>query len=218
MSEPRLPAKPDALLLLTSTCPHCPAVLAGLSELVKAGHIGRLEVVNIGARPDVAQQFGVRSVPWFRIGDLEFEGVHTPAELRQWAERAGTSEGLAEYFHEQLKAGALTRVGLRAAQEPQVLDALLRLLGDPDTELTVRIGVSAAIEGLEGSDMLQRAVQPLIELTRHRDAHIRGDAAHLLSLTRHPAARPHLERLLADDIEDVRDIAREGLEHLTAGG
>lgn len=210
-------SRPDALLLLTSTCPYCPTVLAGLGELVKQGVIGRLEVVNIGERPEIAQELGVRTVPWVRLGPYTLEGMRSPAELRQWAERAGTPEGLAEYFHEILKSGELGKVSELAAHDGAALDALLRLLGDPDTELTVRIGINAVFEGLEGSALLQRAVQQLVELASHRDAHIRGDAAHLLSLTHDPRATPALEKLLKDDIADIREIAREGIEHLAAG-
>ena len=210
--------RPDALLLLTSTGPYCPAVLAALSDLVKSGDIGRLEVVNIGAHPDVAQQYGVRTVPWVRIGPFELEGLRSPAELKQWVERAGTPEGLAEYFHELLKEGALLKVSAQAARDPAALDALLRLLGDPDTELTVRIGINAVFEGLEGDRALQRTIEALIALSAHREAHIRGDAAHLLSLTHDPAVQPHLQRLLADAVADVREIAREGLERLSALG
>jgi len=210
--------RPDALLLLTTTCPYCPAVLAALNDLVKSGAIGRLEVVNIGTHPEIAKQYGGRTVPWVRIGPFELEGLRSPAELKQWVERAGTPEGLAEYFHELLKEGALPKVSAQAARDPAALDALLRLLGDTDTELTVRIGINAVFEELEGSPVLQRAVEALIALGTHRDAHIRGDAAHLLSLTRDAAARPALEKLLNDGVADVRDIAREGLERLAAGG
>jgi len=207
---------PDALLLLTSTCPYCPTVLTALSELVKSGDIGRLEVVNIGAHPEVAQQHGVRTVPWVRLGPFELEGLRSPAELKQWVERAGTPDGLAEYFHELLKEGALPKVSALVARDPVALDALLRLLGDSDTELTVRIGISAVFEGLEGNPVLQRALGALIALSTHRDAHIRGDAAHLLSLTHSSSVQPHLERLLQDEVADVREIAREGLERLAA--
>jgi len=210
--------RPDALLLLTTTCPYCPAVLAALNDLVKSGDIGRLEVVNIGTHPDIARQYGVRTVPWVRIGPFELEGLRSPAELKQWVERAGTPEGLAEYFHELLKEGALQKVSAQAARNPASLDALLRLLGDTDTELTVRIGINAVFEELEGSPVLQRCVQPLAALTSHNDAHIRGDAAHLLSLTRDTGARPVLEKLLNDSVADVREIAREGLERLATGG
>ena len=207
---------PDALLLLTSTCPYCPAVLTALNDLVKKGDIGKLEVVNIGMHPEVARRQGVRTVPWVRLGPFELEGLRSPAELKQWVERAGTPEGLAEYFHELLKEGALPKVSAQAANNPAALDALLHLLGDPDTELTVRIGINAVFEGLEGNAALQRSVDALIALSNHRDAHIRGDAAHLLSLTHNPLAQSHLDRLLKDDIADVRDIAREGLERLGA--
>lgn len=210
-------ARPDALLLLTATCPYCPAVLAALNDLVKSGDIGRLEVVNIGAHPEIAQRYGVRTVPWVRLGPFELEGLRSPAELKQWVERADTPEGLAEYFHELLKEGALQKVSTSAARSPAALDALLRLLGDTDTELSVRIGVNAVFEELEGNPALQRAVESLIAFSTHRDAHIRGDAAHLLSLTHHPSVQLHLERLLQDEIADVRAIAGEGLERLAAG-
>lgn len=216
MSDPSSSAKPDALLLLTSTCPHCPVVLQALSDLVKQGVIGRLEAINIGVHPEIAEHYGVRSVPWFRIGELEFEGVHTHAELRQWAERAGTPAGEAEYFHELLKAGQLEKVSAQVRRRRGALLALLRLLGDPDTELTVRIGVNAVFEGLEGDPLLADTIAPLGELLDHRDAHVRGDAAHLLSHTHRPEARPLLDRLLHDANADVREIAREGLERLDA--
>jgi hypothetical protein len=125
-----------------------------------------------------------------------------------------------------IAVGALASVGLTrvlstslygiTATDPVALDALMRLLGDPDTELTVRIGISAVFEGMEGNPALQRTLPALIALSAHRDAHIRGDAAHLLSLTHDPAVQPHLQRLLADEVADVREIAREGLERLAA--
>ena len=208
------PARPDALLLLSSSCPYCPTVLQGLSELVKSGLIGRLEVVNIGIRPEVAQQHGVRSVPWVKLGPFELEGLQSPAELRQWAERAGSADGLAEYFRELLKGGQLAKVTGYVRREPAAVTDLLKLLADPDVELTVRIGISAVFEELEGDPALHGAFDDLAALVLHQDAHIRADAAHLLSLTHRPEAIPLLERLLGDDIADVREIAREGLDRL----
>lgn len=207
-------ARPDALLLLTSSCPYCPTVLQGLSELVKGGLIGRLEVVNIGVRPEVAQQLGVRSVPWVRLGPFELEGLQSPAELKQWAERAGKPDGLAEYFRELLKDGQLARVTGYIRRHAVAVGDLIKLLADPDVELTVRIGISAVFEELEGDAALHAAFDNLAPLGLHQDAHIRADAAHLLSLTHRPEAIPHLERLLRDSVADVVEIAREGLERL----
>ena len=90
MSESTTP--PEALMLLGTSCPHCPVVLDALSELVKQGVIASLEVVNLEKKPDIAEQLGVRTVPWVRIGWYELEGLHSRAELQYWAELFGTSE------------------------------------------------------------------------------------------------------------------------------
>ena len=66
---------PDAQLLLSTHCPHCPAVLAALADLVKQGAIGRLEAVNLEQHPEVGQALGVRSVPWIRVGRIELAGL-----------------------------------------------------------------------------------------------------------------------------------------------
>ena len=51
---PSAASVPDAELLIAPGCVHCPVVLDGLSALVKAGAIGRLEVVNIAQHPEIA--------------------------------------------------------------------------------------------------------------------------------------------------------------------
>ena len=72
---------PHAELLLAPGCAHCPVVLAALAELIKAGRIGRLEVINIASHPEEAEARGVRGVPWIRIGPFELSGAHTRQEL-----------------------------------------------------------------------------------------------------------------------------------------
>lgn len=205
---------PDALLLLTSQCPHCPTVLQALSELVKKGVIGRLEAVNIQVRSDIAAQYGVRSVPWIRIGEFELEGLHSPAELEQWAQRAGSKQGMALYYGELLKQGKLSKVLDALRRNTQGLPALLLLAKDPDTELTVRIGVSAVLEDLAGTDALQALLPDIIELSRHDDPRVRSDACHFLALTRSAAALEPLRALTDDPERAVRDVASDSLEEL----
>ena len=43
---------------------------------------------------------------------------------------------------------------------------------------------------------------------------MRGDACHYLSLTGRQELVPEIEKLLQDDSEEVREIARESLEEL----
>ena len=118
---------PDAVLLIAPGCPHCPKMLDALGQMVKDGEIGRLEVINLAVHRERAVEFGTRSVPWTRIGNLEFEGAHSSAELRAWAKTAGTPEGIAAWCDEQLTAGHLGRVEARAHSNPLWLAALLAL-------------------------------------------------------------------------------------------
>jgi hypothetical protein len=214
MNEKNVRTPPDALLLTATGCPHCPTVHAGLSELVKQGKIGHLEVVNISTHPEVAQQHGVRGVPWLRLGPFELQGLRSPAELAQWAARAGTPAGMAEYFRELLDTGELAKVIAVVQRDSGQLDALLLLLADPDTALGVRVGIGAVMEEFSGTAELRQRVEKPGRLTLSKDEHIRGDAAHFLALTRDARALVFLKPLVNDAEEQVREIARESLSAL----
>lgn len=205
---------PHALLLLTSSCPFCPTVLKALNELVKSGAIGRLEVINLDRHPEAATTYNVRSVPWVRLGPYELDGLRSEAELRQWAERAGTPEGAAAYLSELLATGGLAKVTELVNQDGVHLDALALLVGDPETDLHVRLGIGALLEEMQGSPALARLVEPLARLADSPEARIRGDAAHFLALTRDARVRPILERLARDTDQSVREVATESLEGL----
>lgn len=207
---------PDALLLLAPGCPHCPTVLEGLNRLVKTGEIATLEVVNIAARPERARALGVRSVPWVRIGDFTFEGVQSPEQLSRWAALADTDEGVRAYVATGLKDGALGRLETLLHQHPHWLAALLPMLTAPDTEMHVRIGISALMESFAGSAALQALVPALGALSTHASQQVRSDACHYLALSGSTAAIPYLRARLQDEHEEVREIARDGLDALAA--
>jgi len=208
------PSPPDALLLLTSTCPFCPTMLQALGELVKAGHLGRLEAINIEKHPEVARQHGVRSVPWVKLGPFELDGLRTQAELKLWTERAGTIEGIAEYVRELLATGNLKKVIELVGRDPIYLDALPVLLTDLDAELQVRLGLGALMEELHNQPVLARLVAPLGKLTENDSAPVRSDACHYLALTGSAEALPYVERLLQDADTTVREVANESLVSL----
>ena len=201
-------------MLLGTHCPYCPTVLKGLSELVKSGAVGKLEAVNIELHPDIARALGVRSVPWVRIGPFELEGLRSEKELRTWAEAAGTETGYASYLDELLATGKIDRAIKLVQRNPDAIKALLVLFSDSETKLNTRIGISAIIENLAGSELLQGIVDRLGKLSLHDDPRIRGDAAHYLGLTGSTKAMVYLERLEDDADADVRTVARESLELL----
>lgn len=205
---------PDALLLLSTHCPHCPAVLAALADLVKQGTLGRLEAVNLEQHPEVGQTLGVRSVPWVRIGRIELAGVHTKTELAEWAAKADSDTGMADYFHLLLKQGQLPRAQAMIEAEPALLAAVLPIVGNVDASLNVRLGAGVLLETFAGSDTLRTLLPHLGALSQHADARVRADACHYLGLTGEAAARPWLDARITDDDADVREIAAESLDRL----
>lgn len=205
---------PDALLFISSQCPHCPGVLAGLGELVKRGAIGRLQVVNIARHPEQAESLGVRSVPWLRLGPFELSGARTLGELETWARRAVAEDGMAEAMHDLLKTGALARVLALLADDPARLRALLPIVANPEASINVRVGVGAVFEDYAGGPALRALLPDLGELTRHADARVRADACHYLALAGDAAARAWLRPRLRDASAEVREIARDSLHEL----
>ena len=206
---------PDALLLLSTHCPHCPAMLSALADLVKQGTLGRLEAVNLEQHPEVGQALGVRSVPWVRIGRIELAGVHSKAELAEWAAKADSEEGLADWFHMLLKEGQLPRAQEMIEADPALLAAVLPIVGNVEASLNVRLGAGVLLEEFAGSDTLRALLPRLGELSQHTDARVRADACHYLGLTADAAARPWLEARIGDEDADVREIAAESLQNIS---
>ncbi|MDP1928782.1 MAG: HEAT repeat domain-containing protein [Thiobacillus sp.] len=209
---------PDVLLLVSTHCPHCPAMLTALTDLLKQGVIGRLEAVNLEQRPDVGQLLGVRSVPWLRIGRIELAGVRSKTELAEWAAKADSEAGIADWFHLLLKEGQLPKAQAMIEADPALLAAVLPIVGNIDASLNVRLGAGVLLEEFAGSDTLRALLPRLGELSQHADARVRADACHYLGLTGDVAARTWLEARLADEDADVQEIAEESLQAISGKG
>lgn len=205
---------PDALMCLSGHCPNCPAVLAALVDMVKAGSLGELRVVNVEQRPALAQALGIRAVPWVRIGPFELTGLRSRAELDTWASRAVSETGLADGFHALLKEGGLDQVVEAVRQVPERLAAVLPIVANPEASLNVRIGAGAVLESFAGQPALRALLPRLAELATDADARVRADACHYLGLTGDPGARPALQARLDDPDAEVREIAAESLAQL----
>lgn len=212
MNEPDGNTPPDALMLMGTHCPYCPSVLKALQALVASGHIIHLETHNIEENPEIAREFGVRSVPWVRIGPFELEGLRSEKELREWAVKAAANAGLTDWLNELLSSGNISKPLEHIKSDPAAMNTLLKLFADPDTKLNAQIGISAIMEDLKGTDTLNAIVDQLGELTQHEDARVRGDACYYLALSGSPKAAGFIKTRLDDSDANVREIAKESLE------
>jgi len=96
--------------------------------------------------------------------------------------------------------------------------ALYPLIGSliQDERVRVRVGMTALIEELKKLDAenVSKAVPNLLPLLSSTEPFLRGDAANLLGIIGDRNALSSLERLLADENEDVSQIAKEAIEEI----
>ena len=123
---------------------------------------------------------------------------------------AVSNNGQQWLLFEQLKNGRLDEVSERIEHDKGLLADLVALLKGKDVPMTVRIGVSAILEGLQDNPAeLQTILPDLLELSESGDETIRADACHFLSLAGGDEARKRLQQCVDDESAMVREIAAE---------
>ena len=85
-----------------------------------------------------------------------------------------------------------------------------------DERVRVRIGITALMEELKKLDAenISSAVPSLLALLDHAEPFVRGDSANLIGIIGDRNTLSSLEKLLADENENVRLIAKEAIEEI----
>jgi thiol-disulfide isomerase/thioredoxin len=206
----------SVLMFIGQHCSYCGPMMQILTELMKAGELSQLEIVNIEKDPQRAAELSVRSVPWLQIGPFELPGARTKKELQLWIKRASSDEGMKEYLEEVLSEGNIASAKKLVSRDARALVAVIRLMADPEAKINIRLGVGVLIEDMAESDMFATVTPLLIDYLSDTDPRIRGDACHYLSLTKNKDFIPQIEKLLSDESAEVREIAEDSLEELDA--
>jgi len=203
----------EAKLLIAPGCQYCTAMMNLLGDLLKEGRIARLLMINIAEHPDEAAKHNVRSVPWLKLGEMEFTGAQTRTELEHAIDMAVSDDGQQRFLLEQLKNGRLEEVVAMVKRDKSQLPDLVALLKGKEVPITVRIGVSAILEGFQENPSVLKDILPdLLELSESSDETIRADACHFLSLEGSDTAKKRLQECIKDNSAMVREIAEESLK------
>lgn len=205
---------PAVLMMMGTQCAFCGPMMQMLSELMKAGKLAELRILNIENNAEMAQQLGVRSVPWLQIGPFELLGSRSKQELLLWIERASSFSGLTDYLEEVLAEGNIEYANKLIQRHPPALENVVDLMANPEAKINVRLGVGVIIEEMAESEAFKTVLPRLSEYLSSEDARIRGDACHYLSLTKDPSFIPVIEKLLNDENKEVREIAQDSLDEL----
>lgn len=204
-------AVPDALLLITGGCPHCPAALQALSGLLKEGAIGRLQVINVAIHTEEAESRGVQSVPWIKIGPFEVDGVVSPSKLRELAQGVNDDAVFDNWLLETLKTGKRQKFEALVRGEPQRIHALARLMNDPESSMMIRLGIGAILEELQTTGLTKPLVPAFSAMLNNEDRLIRADACHFLTLIGGEEIRQYMLACVDDADPEIREMAQDWL-------
>lgn len=207
--------KPHALILISTHCPHCHALETLLQERMTSGLLGKLEVINIEQTPEVAQQYGVRSVPWLQLDEFIFDETLTPTELDRWIGHAKEGSGQSAYIAYLLDHGKMVKAIEWIEKGHATLQAVIQAFADPDAKMNVRIGIGAILEHFEDTDSMRKVIPDLVALLGDDNSVIRIDVCHYLSLTHSKDVIEPLKQMLLDEDLQVQEVARESIATLS---
>jgi len=201
-------------IFVAAGCPNCPQMVSAANALSAGNPNVSVQVLDATEHADRASRYEVRSVPTTVVnGDLTIIGVLKQAELVQRLLDLQGPEAENAILKSLVNSGRIN-------------DATSRLLDGKGTEgfaelwnesvLEKRIGLSLVAQNAveERHDALDSLVDLILPSLDSEDAALRGDTADLLGVIAHERARPALEKLLKDDLEDVAEAAADALESI----
>ncbi|MCP4076023.1 MAG: hypothetical protein GY744_07555 [Gammaproteobacteria bacterium] len=185
-------------LFVMHSCQVCPQMEKIFHQLHQNGAIDELKIIDIGENPEIAQQLNIRSVPYYLINGFAFHGLKTQNELLKLFKHGQVGKWQ-EFIKSELSEGQLNEAEKAVIDNPTAREAMMLLLQDIETSLVVRIGLSAIIESVVETGLLNDYESQFIALSSHQDERIAIDAIYYLSLL---ASRESLLKL--------KDIAQNG--------
>jgi len=168
-------------LFVMHNCQVCPQMERLFQKMHRNGAIDELDIIDIGKHPEIARKLNIRSVPHYLINDFAFYGLKTHSELLKLLKH-GQVEKWQEFIKTELSEGQLNEAEKAVVDNPPAREAMMLLLQDTETSLVVRIGLSAIIESVVETDLLNDYESQFIALSAHQDERIAIDALYYLSL------------------------------------
>lgn len=205
----------EITLFVMPGCNMCPHMEKIFHDLHRNGAIHELQVVDVSQHPELAEQHNIRSVPFYLINGVAFNGLKTRQQIDHLLQQDSTQKWVI-LIEEELSAGQLETVEESMQQDADAREAMLQLLADSETELVVRIGLTAIIESLAEGSILKPYEQQFIELSQHEDERIALDALYYLSLLSTTSSLEALTEIANNGKQNLREDARELLAETVA--
>jgi len=200
-------------LFIMQGCQLCPQMEAIFKDMHKNGAIDRLEITDLAQHPEIAQQYHIRSVPYYFIDGVAFNGLKSQHDIEQILQQDDNAKWR-QLIVEALSSGQLEQAEQFIRQQPQAREAMLQLLADDETALVVRIGLSAIIEAMAGEGLLKDYEAQFIRLAHTTNPTIAQDAIYYLSLLGSDNSLQTLTDIANDKSSAVHEQAAELLQDI----
>lgn len=200
-------------LFVMHGCNLCPQMEALFKKMHENGAVEQLEIIDLVQHPELAEQFHIRSVPYYFIDGVGFSGLKSEHDINQLL-RQDDSDNWRQLIVEELTSGQLDAAEKLIRDQDAAREAMLQLLADKETTLVVRIGLSAIIETLAASGLLNDYEARFIQMAHHGNANIAQDALYYLSLLGTDSSLQSLVDIAQDANHPLRAQAGELLQEI----
>lgn len=206
-------------VFVTPQCPFCPQVLRQLLPLPLASRLVQLTIIDGMLFPELAERYGVRSVPTVLLdrqfrwtGSMTIEPI-LDALVHREPRQLGTAT-----LKGMIKEGGAEQVAAMMVEASLIFPAFPELLTDP--EWSTRLGAMVVVEEIAEQDpsLAATVTDSIMERIGSVADTVRGDLIYLLGTVGSPECVPRLEQLLETEQDlQMREVLREALEKLGYG-
>ncbi len=200
-------------LFVMSGCQLCPRMEALFKKMHEKGAISSLEITDLAQHPEIAEQYAIRSVPWYFIDGVAFNGLKSEHDIEQLLQQDDSAKWQ-QILVEDLSSGQLAAAEKQVRAHNPARAAMMQLLAADDTALVVRIGLSAIIEALAGEGLLADYESRFVDLAHSDNPAIAQDAVYYLSLLNTDQGLQALKAIANDDSSLVHQQAEELLQEM----
>ena len=201
-------------LFIASQCAFCPKMVKDLAPIAFSNELVRLTIIDAFMFPEMAEPFGIQSVPTLLLNEsMRWTGLTPVDEIERVMVNQDPSQLSADSIENLLGAGQADLVSQMMMKKGKIFTAFIDTL--VHEKWPVRLGAMVAMEEIIEHDkgLARQCVEPLWERFPDLSQQAQGDVIYILGEAGGVDMIPRLEGVLKDEADaDTREAVEEAIE------